>query len=116
MAEPVARRCLKPYAQELLTWVFKRLVSDCKQHGIRPVYIILPLAPGRENPSDTGPDFRLAKDAGFETFNTFDVYDGHTFQSLWISDWDTHPNELGHQLVGDRLFKVLTESGVVPTQ
>ncbi len=112
---PLIQRRLKPYAENLLSWVFERLVSLCNDHGIKPVYVLIPIAPGaKDNAADMGPDVTLAARAGFTVIDLFDAYDGYSWQKLWISEWDTHPNPLGHKLLAERLYQRLRESNLIP--
>src|SRR5262249_25649486 len=42
---PLVRRKLRPYTNDLLRWVFGRVIALCHEHGAEPYYILLPLAP-----------------------------------------------------------------------
>jgi hypothetical protein len=109
------RRKLRPYTDELLSWVFGRVVALCHENSADACYILLPLAPGqKDNPAEVGPDLDLAKKAGFRVIDLSDAYDGHPWQSLWISEFDTHPNALGHQLLARRLYDRLLELQLIP--
>jgi hypothetical protein len=113
--EPLMRRKLKPYTDAILSTVFDRIVALCREHGAEPCYILLPLAPGQpNNPLEVGPDLELAGKAGFNVIDLSDAYEGHPWQSLWISEFDTHPNVLGHELLAKRLYQRLVEKRLIP--
>jgi hypothetical protein len=113
--EPLMRRKLKPYTDAILSTVFDRIVALCREHGAEPCYILLPLAPGQpNNPLEVGPDLDLAGTAGFNVIDLSDAYEGHPWQSLWISEFDTHPNVLGHELLAKRLYQRLVEKRLIP--
>jgi hypothetical protein len=112
---PLMRRKLQPHTNEILSWMFDRFVALTKENGASACYILLPLAPGQKNnPAEAGPDLELAKKAGFKVIDLSDAYEGHTWQSLWVSEVDTHPNVLGHQLLAARLYERLVELQLVP--
>jgi hypothetical protein len=56
---------------------------------------------------------RIASDAGFAVINLADVYQGHDIDTLRLAEWDDHPNDLGHQLVADALYRALQENPAV---
>jgi hypothetical protein len=112
---PVMRRKLRPFADELLSWVFGRMVVLCRQNKAETVFVLLPLAPGqKDNPAEVGPELQLAKKAGLHAIDLSDAYDGQPWQTLWISEFDTHPNALGHQLLAKRLYEKLLEKRLIP--
>jgi D-alanyl-lipoteichoic acid acyltransferase DltB (MBOAT superfamily) len=103
----LVNRRLEPYGDEILSWVHRTLVSDCRQRMIHPVWVLLPMVPESASATNSSRDLRIAQDAGFTVLDLTDVYDGHNRQELWIAEWDAHPNDLGHKLVGDRLYDLV---------
>jgi hypothetical protein len=108
--EPIIRRRLQPHAMEILSWVYNRMVADCRANKIQPVFISLPPV----GPEQESPNIELAKSAGFNIVDLKGVYDGHTRWKLMLSQWDSHPTPEGHQLVAERLFQELGKTGVIP--
>jgi hypothetical protein len=51
----------------------------------------------------------IAASAGFDVIDLSDVYEGSDRESLWVAEWDAHPNARGHALVGSRLYQRLRE-------
>lgn len=109
--EPVIRRRMAPFGDELLTWALRKIVEISKSHGIRPVFVLLPEVSLAKDP---GPDLRRAEEAGFTVLNLFNVYDGADQKSLWVSEWDNHPNVKGHQLIADRLYNEIRSRRLIP--
>lgn len=111
-AETPARlthRRLAGHGVELLTWVYRRLIGICRDRDIRPVFVLLPMAVGKTG--DAPPrEVELASAAGFTVFNLQGVYDAADAHSLWIAEWDAHPNALGQQLIADRIFELMRQS------
>ena len=107
--ETEALRRLRPYDKELLQWLYREIVARCRAHAITPVWVFLPqVNRGRweENVAETVQD---AKDAGFATINLLDVYGSHPIEQVQLTEWDFHPNALGHNLVAQRLYRELLD-------
>ena len=100
---------LELYMDEILFWAYCRIVEDCRQQGVLPVWICLPSEPGKDYPAKTAGLLRLAKQAGFMVLDLTDVYDNQDGFSLQVSAWDKHPNSIGHRLIADRLFEELRQ-------
>jgi len=103
-------RRLTPYGDEILAWVYGELVERCRSHDVHPVFVLLPMAVRALDNQATPREVTLAEAAGFTVFNLHGVYDGEDESSLWIAEWDAHPNVLGHRVVGDRLFELFKQS------
>jgi hypothetical protein len=104
-----AWKLLTPYCQEIISWVYHRIVEGCRQRSILPVWICLPAEVG-ERPSDPAAEsIRLAEEAGFVVLNLCDVYANQNVESVRVAPWDLHPNAKGHQLIADRLYEALQE-------
>jgi hypothetical protein len=52
---------------------------------------------------------RHAEEAGFVVLNLSDVYDGQDIPSLWVAEWDHHPDAGAHVLFADRLYEMLLD-------
>jgi D-alanyl-lipoteichoic acid acyltransferase DltB (MBOAT superfamily) len=102
---------LKPFAEKIMSWAYRKMVNHCKAKGILPVGILLPPSlTGNSTTEDYAFLLRLAEDAGFIVLNLKDVYDGYDLKSLQAAEWDlAHPNAKGHRLIAERLFIALRE-------
>ena len=90
-------------------WVYRRIVQDCQERGIVPVWIFLPNTiedPWQDDPTTL---FQVAKEAGFIVINLIDVYKNQDIKSLRVADWDTHPNAKAHALIAAKLYEALWE-------
>ena len=103
------RARLAPYGNELINWVYRQIVQDCREHSIVPVFFYLPnLKPlGDEETAD---HLRLASEAGFKVVNLSGVFDGYDERTLHRNDWDFHPNTQGHAIIADRLYETLKKN------
>jgi hypothetical protein len=105
------RNRLAQYSEEALLWAYERLVKTSQEQGIRPLWVHLPEPHNRYEPGDPkiAAEWALAERAGFTTISLIDVYDAHPPEDLRVAPWDNHANELGHQLVGERLYSVFSD-------
>jgi hypothetical protein len=99
---------LRPFATEILAWIYRQIVDTCRTRGIPAVWIYLP-RPEKHEQVPPELELRLAKEAGFTILDLSGVYSGHALRSLWVARWDHHPNALGNRLIADRLYEVLRE-------
>lgn len=109
--EPVLRSRLAPFAEELLSGTLHEFAEMCKAHDVRPVYVLLPEI---NVVADAEPEVRRAEAAGFTVLSLMDVYQGYARKSLWVAEWDAHPNILGHQLLAQRLYDLIRERDIIP--
>ena len=103
------RRQLEPLADQILSWVYERLVADCRQRGIRPVWVLLPMVPESAGSGDFRKDMERAANEGFSVIDLSVVYNGYDRHALWLAEWDAHPNALGHRLIANRLYEIICQ-------
>jgi D-alanyl-lipoteichoic acid acyltransferase DltB (MBOAT superfamily) len=104
--EEGARR-LKPYTQSLALWAMKGIVQSAAATGAQAIYALVPTPNERFTKEDGALTARLAQEAGFDVIDLGDLYDNVDAKSLWVAEWDRHPNQKGHQLIAERLFDSL---------
>lgn len=105
---------LAPFGDELLAWVYGRVTEECRRHGARAVWVFLPRVQ-EEREEERALLAGAAERAGFRLFDLSDTYDGSDLESLYLAEWDRHPNVAGHRLVADRLLRALREApDIVP--
>ena len=110
--EPVILRRLAPFGEELYAWTLRTFVGICNERGIRPVFVFLPVLGAPDSPTL---DLRLAKEAGFTVVDLTGVFGEYYWKkTLWITEWDGHPNPTGHRMVADRLYDLLRSDKVIP--
>ena len=91
-------------------------VHTCRERGIVPVWIYLPI-PGIPDPP---PDpsallLRVANETGFVVLDLSDWAEGHELTEFKQSADDQHPNAMGHQLISDGLYRLLEQNpGALP--
>lgn len=90
---------------KMLDWGYGVLKDMCQQNNIELVMVFQPSTLKTEGVSQ--PFHELAKRHSIPFIDLTSIYDGLSFDELQIAPWDGHPNELGHQLIADRLFQEL---------
>jgi hypothetical protein len=100
-------RRLMPYQDEILLWGYRRVVDICRAHGIRPVWVFVPMPYERLQESNISEYTTAAQTAGFEILSLARVYDAEDPYVLTFP-WDGHANAYAHQLLADHLYKVLS--------
>jgi D-alanyl-lipoteichoic acid acyltransferase DltB (MBOAT superfamily) len=102
--EATAIRRLEPFRHEIMLWVYHQIVQRCRERGVLPVWTFVPWLGSDPGETDVMP---IARDAGFVVVDLGEVYQGHDPKTLWITQWDGHPNAAGHALIAARLYEVL---------
>jgi hypothetical protein len=107
-----AKRALRPYGDDIMSWMYRRIVELCRQRSIVPVFIFVPNVVDKH--AGPMPEHRhLAEEAGFLIVDLSDLYDNIDKASLSMSESDTHPNVTAHKLIADRLYKELKSNPVL---
>ena len=104
------RNRLEPYREEILAWIYRRMVSECRKRGIQPVWVYFPRPEELEGEGPPALEVRLAREAGFTILDLSGVYGDHDFPSLWIARWDHHPNAQGNRLIADKLYSAMRQA------
>jgi hypothetical protein len=100
-------RMFMPYSREVTLGLYRVLVEQCRQRGIKPVWIYLPMPGIRETPSGADAVVSVAREAGFQVINLADWAGTHGPGEVKLNAADHHPNALGHRLIAERLFAEL---------
>src|SRR6185436_3117205 len=79
----------------------------CAELGLRPIWVFLPQVRAGVWQEETPETVAIATSAGFAVVNLADVFQGHELETLQLAEWDDHPNQLGHRLVADALYRAL---------
>lgn len=113
-SEEVIRRRLQPYGRDLVRGVLGRLGEQCRAHRTRCALVVVDKTSDEERPPTVDELTAIARQAGLEVVDLWGAYDGmRSGQSLWITDFDNHPNARGHQLLAARLYDGLVGQGLV---
>lgn len=106
--EIIAR--LNPYMRDITVWCYQQMDSICKANHFKEVAIFLPSTNDLFTEEKVNDWKDMLKGTGFEPFVLRNVYDGYEHSKIAVSDEDPHPNTLGHHLIANKLFNLLTDS------
>jgi len=112
MHDVMIERRLQPYVTEIYEWVFRRLVRQCAQRGVRPLVIYRPAPADLEGsePVIHSEMIRLARAAGLDVIDLSPAFESVADRStLIVAKWDDHTTARGHRLLADKLYE-----GLVP--
>jgi hypothetical protein len=108
LAEREGYQRLLPYGDDIVAWLYETLVQESRRRGTVAGYVFLPMVPELTySEGESAGQIALARRAGFVTIDLSDVYKGHDRQSLWVAEWDAHPNARAHRLVADAIYSAL---------
>jgi hypothetical protein len=111
-AQSLIQRRLTPLGEELYAWTLRKLADTCRAKRIRPVFVMLPILGSPDSPEN---DLRLANEAGFHVVDLTGAFGEYYWKkTLWITEWDGHPNPTGHRMIADRLYELLRRDQVIP--
>lgn len=105
MGEVEGQRRLKPYAHEILAFVYGHITGHARDHGIQPIWVFLPQLREGAWQEETPETVALAEQSGFVVIRLDDIFKNEDVTRIRLAEWDDHPNTLGHQLIADRLFE-----------
>ncbi len=109
MPESEALRRLAPHKPAILTWLYEEIARQCRNRDIIPVLIFLPQTEGGAWEEETPEALRIAAQAGFVVIDLMEVFEGHDPGSVELTEWDKHPNKLGHQIMADRIYQAVMQ-------
>jgi hypothetical protein len=107
MSDEELTRRLEPKGLGLLAWAYNEIGRQCREAGIRPLWIFLP-ATGAVSPEESFAELvPLARDAGFEVVDLSNVYAGEALADISIASYDSHPNPKGHRIIARQIYQEL---------
>ena len=108
MSQLAIQRELPPFAEELVLESYKKVVEMTRAAGALPVWFYMPRVPERgPNGEEVDRLVRLAKEAGFITFDLTGLFGEHEVDDLVMSQWDMHPNAAGHSIMADAMVEAM---------
>jgi len=109
---------LSPLAEKTLISLLSQLRDSASSSGIRAALVLseIPDDGAKRDPIFDRLD-AAGRAAGLPVLDLQGVFAAvGDRSSLWITPWDSHTNGIGHRLVAQRLYTLLLEQGLVPTQ
>lgn len=106
--EIVAR--LNPFMPDITEWCWREMATVCRANNIKPIWLFLPTTGDKLGENELEDFMTRAKQAGFETYTLGDVFKGYEPARIAVSEEDSHPNALGHRLIANKFFNLLTDT------
>ena len=106
-SQTVATRSLMPHREDVLEWVYRRIVELSQENGIVPVLTLFDEAPGITDQRDMATTLAIAERAGFVVMDLRNLYDGYEPEDIILAEWDEHPNALGHRIIAEAMVEEL---------
>jgi hypothetical protein len=103
----VIQALLQPHTKRIVSAVYREVVRDCREKGILPVWVYLPMPGVVEISLKSDEIAALAEEAGFLVLNLAHWADGHPPSELIKGERDYHPNIKGHELIAAKLAAAL---------
>jgi hypothetical protein len=106
-----AQARIRVAADDIVAWSLGHIAREANARGAEAVFALV------DNVGD--PDMRevpamaAAAAAGMTVFDLRGAYAGHDDASIWLGEWDRHPNPLGNRLIADHLFDALLRAGLI---
>ncbi len=102
--EAAAERRLQKIGEEIVGWTYRRAVAACRERGVLPVWVFMRTTTEGEWQDAHATLRRLAESAGFIVLDLGDTYGDVPMKSLFLAEWDQHPDIAGHRLIADRVW------------
>ena len=101
---------LQPYADTIMKWGYKEIADKCKTHNVVPVWTYMETTTEYVNNEEYYELKAYAESLGFVTLDLRNTYWKIDRKEIQLSEWNTHPNVLGHRIIADRFYKELTKN------
>ncbi|MBJ22476.1 MAG: hypothetical protein CL933_23955 [Deltaproteobacteria bacterium] len=110
VASVIAEEKMRPIREDMLRWVYERMGALGTESGITVLQTFLPRAGDYSDERELlDRQTELAVEARLPVIDTSTAYDSaQDKHSLWIENWDNHPNPQGHILLAEAVHRVLT--------
>ena len=110
----VVENMLQQKTVELTTCIYSGICDDCRQKGILPVWIYLPVPDVFEKTATAEEFVGAAKLAGFDIIDVRNWANGQNSRELKLSPVDYHLNSIGHALAAEAIWKEIRQQNLPP--
>jgi len=92
-------------SDDATNWAWQRFAETSTSHGATPIALALDVV--SDDPPEQIPNNAAIQAAGIRTLNLLDVYPEGNRDALRVSSTDVHPNEAGHRVIAEGLYRKL---------
>jgi D-alanyl-lipoteichoic acid acyltransferase DltB (MBOAT superfamily) len=96
---------LSPFIDSIIQWGYLQIANSSKKNNSKPIWLFLPATADEFSLEEFNKIKSFALNVGFEILDLRGVYGNIDREIITISEWDSHPNEKGHQIIADKLFE-----------
>ena len=107
MSNKEIKKLLNPYVDCLIQWAYIEMAKKCKQYHAKLIWTYLLTTENTVDEDEYGAIKKYAEQSGYITLTLDKMYDNFPRKAVQISDINTHPNVLGHQLIAKDFYKQL---------
>ncbi|MGZ4117959.1 MAG: SGNH/GDSL hydrolase family protein, partial [Bacteroidia bacterium] len=104
------KELLTPYADTIIKWGYHEIAERCKENNAVPIWAYLPTTTESVDVNEYNEIKSYAETLGFVTLDMRDAYGNVDRKLIQISEWNTHPNVLGHRLIATRFYRELLKN------
>ncbi len=100
---------LKFFANKMVYYLYSKISSLTIQNDTKLEVFYLPASVELRYDSDKKKILNMLNELGVNVFDLSGVYDNHQSKEIQLSEWDTHPNKLGHELIAKKIVKLISK-------
>lgn len=101
---------LVPYTDTIIKWGYTEIEKKCREHNSVPVWAYLPTTSESVNMKEYNQIKGYAEKLNFVTLDMRDAYGNLPSSEVQLSEWNAHPNVLGHRLIAERFYRELKKN------
>ncbi|MDD1415905.1 hypothetical protein MEN41_15090, partial [Dolichospermum sp. ST_con] len=105
MSKAEMQRRLEPYGDVLIKWAYSEISKLCYENNCKAIWVYLPATADIIDKKEFDFIKAIGDECHFLQLDLTGVYDSVNKREIVVSEWDTHPNDKGHRLIADKLFK-----------
>ena len=105
---------IKLILPDVMRWSLQETARQSRARGVTPVLLYVPLTTeiGGVSQKRFSELAAWGQEFGFVLLNLDGAYAGQEEETIQMAAWDAHPNRLGHELLADRLYALLSKPAV----
>ena len=101
---------LEPYADVIMKWGYTEIAKKCKENNATPLWAFMPTTTENVDIKEYNELKAYVETLGFVTLDMRDAYGNIDRKEVQLSEWNTHPNVLGHRLIAERFYRELMKN------
>lgn len=104
------KELLLPYGDDIVKWGYKEISEKCKANHVIPIWAYMETTTEYVDNDEYYELKAYVESLGFVTLDLRNTYGKIDRKEVQLSEWNTHPNVLGHRIIADRFYKELVKN------